>query len=128
MAVAGANAIKGIDVTTYLVQDPERAIAFYRDKLGLNVTEEYGGQGGEFTLADGTTFGLWKMTDGSFRPSGGVMFAVDDLPAAVQQYRSRGVAFEDDGAIEETPQCYMAFGTDSEGNSFILHQRKTRSA
>lgn len=125
MAVAGANAIKGIDITTYLVQDPARAKAFYRDTLGLDVTQEYGEQGAEFTFADGTTFGIWKMTDGSYRPSGGVMFAVDDLESAVREYRSRGVAFEDDGAIEETPACYMAFGTDTEGNSFILHQRKS---
>lgn len=124
MAIAGTTAIKGIDVTTYLVEDPERAKAFYRDKLGLNVTQEYGGQGAEFTLADGTTFGLWKMTDGSFRPGGGVLFAVDDIRSAVEQFKARGVTFEDDGAIEENPGCFMAFGNDTEGNSFIIHQRK----
>ncbi|HTJ24947.1 MAG TPA: VOC family protein [Candidatus Limnocylindria bacterium] len=125
MAVADATAIKGIDITTYLVQDGERAKAFYRDKLGLKLTGDYGPQGGEFALNDGTTFGLWKMRDGSFRPSGGVMFAVDDVKGAVDRYAARGVVFDDGGAIEETPNCYMAFGTDSEGNAFILHQRKT---
>lgn len=124
MAVADATAIKGIDITTYLVQDGERAKAFYRDKLGLAVTGDYGPNGAEFTLDDGATFGLWKMSDGSFRPSGGVMFAVGDLKGAVERCKAQGVAFEDDGAIEETPNCFMAFGTDSEGNSFILHQRK----
>jgi hypothetical protein len=64
------------------------------------------------------------MTDGSFRPGGGIMFAVDDLKAAVPEFKGRGVPFEDDGAIEETPVCFMAFGTDPEGNTFILHQRK----
>jgi hypothetical protein len=32
---------------------------------------------------------------------------------------------EDDGAIEESPVRFMAFGTDTEGNNFILHQRKS---
>jgi predicted enzyme related to lactoylglutathione lyase len=124
MAVADATAIEGIDIVTYLVQDGERAKAFYRDKLGLAMTKDYGAQGGEFELSDGTAFGLWKMRDGSFRPSSGVMFAVDDIKAAVKRYAARGVAFEDGGAIEETPVCFMAFATDSEGNEFSLHQRK----
>jgi catechol 2,3-dioxygenase-like lactoylglutathione lyase family enzyme len=124
MAVADKPAIKGIDITTYLVKEPDRAIAFYRDTLGLKVGQEYGGQGAEFTLDDGATFGIWKMNDGTWRPGGGVMFAVDDAKAAVDLYKSRGVKFEADGAVEETPVCFMAFGEDSEGNSFILHQRK----
>ena len=122
MQTAEKTAITGIDITTYLVKDVPRAIAFYRDTLGLPVTLEYGGQGAEFTLADGVTFGLWKMEDGSWRPSGGVMFAVGDLPAAVKLYKERGVKFEE--GVHESPGCFMAFGEDSEGNSFILHQRK----
>jgi catechol 2,3-dioxygenase-like lactoylglutathione lyase family enzyme len=123
MAVS-TTAITGIDITTYLVQDVERAKRFYRDTLGLPLSDEYGSQGAEFELADGSSFGLWKMTDGSFHPSGGVMFAVADLAAAVPEFKKRGVTFEEDGAIEESPVCYMAFGKDTEGNSFILHQRK----
>jgi predicted enzyme related to lactoylglutathione lyase len=124
MTVANSTAIKGIDIVTYLVQDGERAKTFYRDTLGLSVTTDFGPQGAEFVLDDGSAFGIWKMDDGSFRPSGGVMFAVDDLKAAVAQYRTRGVVFEGDGAVEETPICHMAFGTDTEGNTFVLHQRK----
>jgi catechol 2,3-dioxygenase-like lactoylglutathione lyase family enzyme len=124
MAVANSTAIKGIDIVTYLIEDTERAKTFYRDKLGLEVATDYGPQGAEFVLGDNAAFGIWKMTDGSFRPGGGVMFAVDDLKAAVELFKERGVPFEDDGAIEETPVCFMAFATDPEGNTFILHQRK----
>ena len=46
------------------------------------------------------------------------------MKAAVAELRDRGVVFNDDGEIEETLVCYMAFGNDSEGNGFILHQRK----
>ena len=124
MQATNATAIKGIDIITYTVQDADRAKAFYRDVLGLGVTAEYGAQGAEFELPDGMTFGIWKMEDGSFRPSGGIMFAVDDIKSAVENYKVRGVPFEDNGAIEETPACFMAFAQDTEGNSFILHQRK----
>ncbi|MGD0473189.1 MAG: VOC family protein [Candidatus Velthaea sp.] len=124
MSAAGLTVIKGIDIVTYLAQDADRAKAFYRDTLGLRVTTDYGSQGAEFELTDGTTFGVWKMTDGSFEPTRGIMFAVDDLASAVAEFKKRGVAFEDDGAIEETPACFMAFAGDPEGNTFILHQRK----
>jgi len=88
------------------------------------VTSEWGDMGAEFTFPDGTTFGLFKPDDQEWRRGGGLMFAVDDLDAAVAQYKARGVKLDDDGAIEDTPVCRMAFGEDSEGNYFILHQRK----
>ena len=49
------------------------------------------------------------------------MFAVPDIQQAVEYYRGRGVEIE---GPEESPVCHMAFGEDSEGNNFILHQRK----
>jgi hypothetical protein len=29
-----------------------------------------------------------------------------------------------DGQIEDTPNCHMAFGTDPDGNAFIIHKVK----
>jgi predicted enzyme related to lactoylglutathione lyase len=52
------------------------------------------------------------------------MFAVDDVPQAVDAAKGRGVKFHDDGNITDTPACHMAFGEDPEGNQFILHHRK----
>ena len=124
MAVASPSLITGIDIVAYLVQDPDRAVAFYRDALGLPVLREYGGNGAEFELADGTTFGVWKMDDGTFEPSQGVMFSVPDLKAAIPIYLERGVKLAGNGHIEESPVGFMAFGEDTEGNKFILHQRK----
>lgn len=122
MQTAEKTAIKGIDITAYLVKDVPRAKAFYSETLGLRMTEDYGPQGGEFTLSDGTTFGLWKMEDGSWQAGSGVMFAVGDLPAAVELYKGRGAKIAE--GVHESPKCLMAFGEDSEGNSFILHQLK----
>jgi predicted enzyme related to lactoylglutathione lyase len=112
-------AIKGIDVTTYLVKEPKRAIEFWRDVMGLPATY-VSDQGAEFELADGTTFGLWRMDDGSWHPGHGVMFHVDDVRAAADHFRSRGAQILEH--IEVNSECTMAFGEDTEGNHFILHQ------
>jgi predicted enzyme related to lactoylglutathione lyase len=113
--------VTGTDIAGYLVRDPQAAIAFYRDKLGIEPTEiDDAGRGAEFTLSDGTTFGVWNPPDGS--AGGFVMFAVSDIQDAVQVYRSRGVEVSD---ITETPVCFMAFAHDPEGNGIILHQRKS---
>jgi predicted enzyme related to lactoylglutathione lyase len=90
--------IKGMDIAAYLVRDPQAAIAFYRDVLGIQPTE-----------IDGAT-------------GGAVMFAVDDAKAAVEHYRGRGLELSD---IMESPVCFMSFGQDPEGNAIIIHQRKS---
>jgi predicted enzyme related to lactoylglutathione lyase len=115
-----ASVIRGIDLTAYLVKDPQAAIAFYRDIMGMTPTAiDEEGRGSEFTLLDGSTFGVWKPEEGG--TGGAIMFAVDDAKAAVEHYRSRGLQVSD---VTESPVCYMAFAADPEGNSIIIHQRK----
>jgi predicted enzyme related to lactoylglutathione lyase len=114
-------AIRGIDVHTYLVKDPARAIAFYRDVMELKPSWE-AEQGAEFDLGDGATFGVWKMDDGSWAEGTGVMFSVPDARAAADYYRSRGADVMTE--IVDNGHCLMAFVQDTEGNHFILHQRK----
>ena len=114
--------IKGIDVHTFAVKDPARALAFWRDVMGL-IPESESERGAEFELPDGSYFELWQPEEGDL--SHGVMFAVDDLPGAVAYYRSKGVAILGE---KETPVCRMAFAEDSEGNHFVLHQRKDGTA
>jgi len=117
------TSISGTDIHTYLVKDADRAIAFWRDTMGLKLTWEMQGMGAEFELADGSSFGLWKMDDGMWLQGNGIMFAVPDVAAAVAELQTKGVNFVE--AIEETPMCTMAFAEDTEGNRFILHKRKT---
>ena len=51
--------IKGMDIAAYLVRDPQAATAFYRDVLGMVPTAiDEEGRGTEFTLPDGSTFGV----------------------------------------------------------------------
>ena len=117
-----SSALRGIDIHTYLVKEPARAIAFWRDTMGLVPTWEME-DGAEFGLPDGSTFGLWKMDDGSWVAGNGIMFAVDDVASTAAALRAKGARVAEH--IEETPVCFMGFAEDSEGNRFILHQRKT---
>src|ERR1700729_331396 len=86
--------VTGVDIFAYFTPDPQRSIAFYRDVLGMQPTEiDPEGRGAEFTLADGTTFGVWRP-DGE--ASGGcVMLAVENAVAAVAEFRTRGAEFSD---------------------------------
>jgi len=114
--------IKGIDVHTFAVKDAARATAFWRDVMGLTPAQT-SERGAEFALPDGSYFELWQPEDGDL--SHGLMFAVDDLSQAVAYYRSKGVNIVGE---QETPVCRMAFAADSEGNHFVLHQRKDGTA
>ncbi|MGB6987391.1 MAG: VOC family protein [Candidatus Aquilonibacter sp.] len=117
------TSINGIDLAGYLVADPQAAIDYYRDALGLTpswIDEE--GRGSEFDLADGTTFGVWCTPEA--QQGGFVMFAVNDVRAKLAELKSRGVTFSD---VEDTPNCVMAFGPDPEGNAVIIHQRKVHA-
>ncbi|MEO6913494.1 MAG: VOC family protein [Candidatus Baltobacteraceae bacterium] len=115
--------ITGMDLSGFMVKDAARAIGFYRDVLGLEPTIAYPeNAGAEYELADGTTFGLWGGGGMMpFQPSNGILFAVDDLDAAVSSIKARGIPIQME---HESPVCFMAMIADTEGNSVILHKRK----
>ena len=115
--------VTGMDLSGYMAKDVARAIAFYRDVLGLEPTKVYPeNHGAEYELADGTTFGLWGGGGMMpFQPSNGILFAVDDLDAAVAAVKARGIPILME---HESPVCFMAMINDTEGNSVILHKRK----
>jgi len=47
---------------------------------------------------------------------------VDDLDAAVAAIKARGISVQMEHEIKV---CYMAMISDTEGNSVVLHKRKT---
>jgi predicted enzyme related to lactoylglutathione lyase len=125
VATMTAHRVSGIDASYYYVKDLDRATKFYTELLGVEPTMHVPGMVSEWTFAGGESFGLYKPTEESgFATGGGVMFVVEDVPAAVKSHMERGVKFSGDGHVEETPACHMAFGEDTEGNGFILHKRK----
>jgi catechol 2,3-dioxygenase-like lactoylglutathione lyase family enzyme len=114
--------VSGIDASYYYVKDLDRAVSFYTALLGTPPAASYPNVFAEWVFPGGEAFGLYIGQQ--YEHCDGLMFGVDDVAAAVGELRARGVPFAGDGAVEETPVCHMAFGTDSEGNGFILHQRK----
>jgi len=124
MATASKVGIRGVDATMYLVQDVDRARKFYTDLLGFGPTLEFLPLGVEWTFPTGETFGVIKPPTAPWEKSGGVHFGVEDIKAAVAECQERGIEFEDEAKIYETPGCFLAFALDSEGNGFILHQLK----
>jgi predicted enzyme related to lactoylglutathione lyase len=114
----------GIDAHHYLAKDLERAVAFYRDVVGLRPSPDATWEHGtEFELGDGAIFGVFKMPDNSWYPGGGVIFGVGDIDAAAQRLRDAGVHFFTNGVLD-TPVCRIAWCQDPEGNNFAIHQKK----
>lgn len=116
---------RGIDFISYAVSDMDKAEAFYRDTLGLPVEVPRGEPGtranGYMELdAGGVAIGLVSLPQA--HPNAIPAFAVEDVGAAVEELRGKGVPI----AMEpiETPVCFMAVVADPDGNQVLLHQRK----
>ncbi len=116
---------KAVDFVSYAVSDMDRAEAFYRDALGLEVVTSRGEPGtranGFMEVgAGGTTIGLTALP--RLHPNAVVALAVDDVRAAAEELRGKGVPI----AMEpiETPDCFMAAVADPDGNQILIHQRK----
>src|SRR4029077_2017878 len=109
--------ITGVDLFEFSVRDAATTVAFYKDVLGMTPTEE-DAQGAEFTLSDGTTFGIWQPDDDRYPIGPGIMFAVPDAREAVETFRLRGAQLSD---IIESRVCFMSFGRYPDGNRFVIH-------
>jgi catechol 2,3-dioxygenase-like lactoylglutathione lyase family enzyme len=98
--------VERVDFVDIPTRDLERAIAFYRDVLQLpqNPRQPTEFEAGNVTLA------LWEPEDQG----------VEDVAAARAELEAKGVEFvgERDSGV-----CNMAFFTDPDGNSLILHRR-----
>jgi predicted enzyme related to lactoylglutathione lyase len=119
--------VTGIDAIYYTVSDLDAMTAFYADLIGHAPQGSVPGMFSEWAFDDENAFGLYR-TSGTGDPkgrNGSVMLRVADVAQAVADAKARGVRFEVDGDITDTPYCHMAFGYDPEGNQFILHHRKT---
>lgn len=122
MATTSATKVNGIHASYYTVKDFDRAFSFYKALLGEDASFSQPGAFAEWTFPTGETFGIYRTDE--WTPHGGLLFGVDDIRSSVAEHKARGVKFDDDGKIDDNGNCYMAFGEDSEGNTFILHQRK----
>ena len=103
-------------------KDVDRAIAFYRDTLKLPFLFRFGDL--SFFNCDGVRLMVGKAEKPEFDHPGSVLyFKVPDIGAAHRELTGRGVAFEGDPhLIARMPdhELWMAFFTDSEGNTLAL--------
>ena len=130
---ATAQHIPGVGTVYLAVSDQDRALAFYRDKLGFEVrTDTDYGQG--FRWIEVAPVGAYTVIalvrparEEDPQPGGQAPFGFDtpDLEAAMAEFRSRGVEFEDVRG-GEGPVPPMAYLRDPDGNRILLVEETTR--
>jgi catechol 2,3-dioxygenase-like lactoylglutathione lyase family enzyme len=111
--------VEVVDFVSIPTRDVDRAVAFYRDVLGLPVSEVTDGE----VEAPNVTFSFWNPErDGElFQPNtAGIALRVPDVEAACREFEAAGgevIGIEDSGV------CHMGFCKDLDGNVLILHRR-----
>jgi predicted enzyme related to lactoylglutathione lyase len=104
-------------------RDLDRALGFYRDKLGMAHLFTVPGKMAFFDCA-GIRLMLAVPEKPEFaHPASIIYYKVDDLPATYEEIGSRGVAFEQGPQmVARMPdhELWMAFLRDSEGNLLAL--------
>lgn len=116
--------IRGVDYIFYNVTDIQRSLKFYRDILGLKVTDEQK-QWAELDAGNMTIgIGMYgATTDPKVKKNNAAAaLSVDDVKEAVKFLKSKKVKVETEPM--EFPICEMAIIEDPDGNQIILHKRK----
>ena len=113
-------AVKKVQNAYYITGDMERAVAFYRDALGLTLAFQDGGKWAQMKAGD-SNFALSSADEGAPGAVGAtVVIEVDDLAAAKAQLAAHGA--------EITGERQMGSGQaltfrDPDGNIVQLFQR-----
>lgn len=116
--------IKEIAFVSYPVTDVARAVAFYRDTIGLRPGESFGDSVVEFDIGS-ATFAVDAESVGAPGTQFSAAFEVDDIATMRASLAEKNVPVTE---VMEFPPCFAAFVTDPDGNRFTLHQRKTSSS
>ena len=110
--------VEEVDFVTVPTRDVARAVAFYRDVLGLPDGAE-----GEVETPN-VTLSFWNPeNDGEeFVPNvAGFAIRVPDVEAARAELEAKGITFK--GETVDSGHCHMGFFEDPDGNTVILHRR-----
>ncbi len=128
-----AQHIPGVGTVYLAVTDQDRALAFYRDMLGFEVrTDTEFGEG--YRWIEVAPAGAYTvialvppMREEDPQPGGKSPFGFDtpNLEAAMAEFSSRGVEFEDVMG-GEGPVPPMAYFRDPDGNRILLVEETTR--
>ncbi|MDQ3821629.1 MAG: VOC family protein [Actinomycetota bacterium] len=111
--------VEQVDFVSVPTRDVARAVAFYRDVLGLPASDVTEAE----VEAPNVTLSFWNPErDGEpFVANGaGIAFRVADVEAATEELAAAGGEVL---GIEDTGVCHMGFCKDLDGNTVILHRR-----
>lgn len=112
-----------IAFTMYPVTELPRAVAFYRDALGLSPTNVTTDFWQEFDIA-GSTFGIGTFEQvGTPGTAQSLALEVDNMTAIRAGLDARGVKSTEP---HELAHCWIAVVHDPDGNQVWLHQAKPR--
>ena len=122
--------VKEIAFSCYAVTDFDRALAFYRDVIGLPLTfvlpEGEGLRWAEFEIG-GAALCIGKAPDWKHSADGcTVALEVEDFEAAVAKLRAANVTITMEPM--DTGVCQMAGIADPDGNPLLIHKRKPQPA
>jgi catechol 2,3-dioxygenase-like lactoylglutathione lyase family enzyme len=111
--------VEQVDFVSVPTRDVARAVAWYRDVLGLAGSDYTEGE----VETPNLTLSFWKPEDDGlpFTPNeSGFALRVADVQAAVEEAKAGGAEVM---GIEDTGVCHMGFVRDPDGNVIILHRR-----
>jgi predicted enzyme related to lactoylglutathione lyase len=113
---------KDVAFVMYPVTDMARAVAFYREVLGLRKDGLERDFWVEFDVG-GVTFGLGNFEQvGTPGTAQSFALEVDDMPATRAELAGRGVESTEPF---ETAVCFISTIRDPDGNKIVLHQSKS---
>jgi catechol 2,3-dioxygenase-like lactoylglutathione lyase family enzyme len=111
--------VEQVDFVSIATRDIARAVAFYRDALGLPESEYLESE----VEAPNVTLSFWNPErDGEpfVANPAGIALRVGDVEAACEELREAGGEVV---GIDDTGVCHMGFCKDLDGNTLILHRR-----
>jgi catechol 2,3-dioxygenase-like lactoylglutathione lyase family enzyme len=111
--------VEQVDFVSIPTRDYARAIAWYRDVLGLPESEYNEGE----VETPNVTIAFWnpEAEGEEFIPNAaGFGLRVADVEAAVEEVRAAGGEVM---GIVDSGVCHMGFVKDPDGNTLILHRR-----
>jgi catechol 2,3-dioxygenase-like lactoylglutathione lyase family enzyme len=111
--------VEQVDFVSVPTRDSERAVAWYRDVLGLPASEYTDGE----VETPNVTLSFWNPeAEGEefVANAAGFGLRVADVAAAVEEVRAAGGEVM---GIVDSGVCHMGFVKDPDGNVLILHRR-----
>ena len=111
--------VEQVDFVSVPTRDTARAVAWYRDVLGLPESDYSEGE----VEAPNVTLSFWNPEEQGetfVANENGVALRVGDVPAAVEEARAGGAEVI---GIQDSGVCHMGFVKDPDGNVIILHRR-----